>query len=165
MRKVRAENEELILEYGARVEKLKLFQRESVYQPRYKHTVAVTIGVIFVNSASKDLEYKPVHTTIDSEIAYTQLLFKLLRCTEVRLFEDATKAEIIDQFKLLEKESTAFERYRQKGEVMSVLVRWIGWSVELSRRALSETDAEKLKDINFNDKPYQLDLFGLTREG
>ena len=81
------------------------------------------------------------------------------------MFEDATKAEIIDQFKLLEKESAAFEGYRAKGEVMSVLVRWIGWSVELSRRTLSDADAEKLKDVNFNEKPYQLDMFGLTYEG
>ena len=73
-----------------------------------------------------------------------QLLFRLIRCTEVRVIQDATKKEIMEQFQLLEREAVAYEEYHQKGEVLSVIIRWIGWSAKLSRKELSKYDAEKL---------------------
>ena len=82
-----------------------------MYSQRQLNTVGVTIGIIFVNSASKGLKYEPTHTTIDDEIAYTQILLRLLKCTEVRVIQDATKKEIIEQFQVLETESAAYEEY------------------------------------------------------
>ena len=128
LNKIKTYDEDIELSVSDSIETLRLFHRDSPYQLRFKHTVRASIGLIIVNLASKDLEYAPIHTTVEDEVAYTHLLFRLLNCTEVRVFEDPTKSEIIEQFTLLQKESDAFEEYHKQGEVLSIIIRWIGWS-------------------------------------
>ena len=58
----------------------------------------------------------------------------------MRVFRNLSKAQILEQFESLQRESKHFNETTEGGEVLTIMVRWIGASITLNdERAISFT--------------------------
>ena len=90
-----------------------------------------SIALVFINTHTKDL---PIDAWKNSDgLASALNFFKALEIQDVRVFTDLRKEDIIEQFNKVQQLSDAIEQKNQEGTTFTVIVRWIGWHVELSR--------------------------------
>ena len=73
----------------------------------YQHNVAShTIAYIFINTKCKDLEYKDI---IEKNECMQDLFIKRLKFSDVKIFEDKSKKEILEIFGELRKKACDYE--------------------------------------------------------
>ena len=130
---MKGNDENIELAASGTIQTLRLYHKESLYKHYFARTAARAIGVVFVNAGSRELDYRPYGVTIEAEVAATTQLFEVLKIEDVRIFENRTKAEIVDQFRLLAEEAEKFEAEHKVGEVLAIIVRWIGADCYLGR--------------------------------
>ena len=94
------------------IQKLSLYHKDSLYKPFYENPVSNSIGVIFVNTHSKGFKYAKNPSERGDRatrelVHQTEGLFDILQIPKqnVRIFYDKSKAEIVEQFQHLQKES------------------------------------------------------------
>lgn len=176
---MKGDDENLELSASHTIQTLRLYHKDSLYKHYFARTAAKAIGVVFINACSRDLEYKPYGVTIEAELSSTTQLFEALQIEDVRVFENCSKPEIIEQFKLLEEEAAIFEVEHREGEVLAIIVRWIGADCYLGRigkvnlqgkveweAPFSETPIDgPCKSFIYDSHDYKFNRYGLTTEG
>ena len=71
---------------------MQLYLKDSIHQKHFTNQATHRVGVIFSNRRVKDLDYWPHEPTVEDEIAQTKKLFNLLQITDVRVYDNNTKA-------------------------------------------------------------------------
>ena len=99
--------------------------------------VSNKLGVIFMNSKTigkdKDKEYY-TDKLRQSMLKTTQDLFDYLEIKDVMVFVDLSKDEAIEKLNHLNMKAMEWHaKHWNDNEDMVILVRWIGWDLELNR--------------------------------
>ena len=95
----------------------------------YKHNfVTESIAYIFVNRGCKELEYK----AYQDKGKNTEELYKdILKFNQVKVFEDLSKKEIIEQLEGLKTTAEMYEFENDKGTLV-ISITWIGFKLQAS---------------------------------
>ena len=72
-------------------QELKLYHKRSLHRPRYSNTATKTIGVIFVNTKSLELQYGTYRTSISGLLKSAHEFFAFLNVANVEVHTDLTK--------------------------------------------------------------------------
>ena len=151
------------LEISPRIQNLTLYNKCSIHKPTFPNAVAKSIGVIFANTRSCDKIYP--NDIYINKLENTKRLFSdVLEVTEVRICEDFSKDEIIEQFNELYQMSVQFENTNQDAKHLGIIVSWIGWHVDLRRVAMVPIDGLP-KPFLHEAHEYKFERYGLTSQG
>ena len=68
------------------------------------------------------------------------------RVDELKVSRDPTKEEIRKQFDWVREKIKNFNENKSEDEVLAVVVRWMGWDVELGRKAATVLREKKINE-------------------
>ena len=71
--------------------------------------------------------------SVDADLELTQKMFKQLQIGEVRVLKNKSKDEIIEEFIYLKEESAKFNSEAKQKGALAIVIRWIGWDIDLER--------------------------------
>ena len=133
LEQIRTDDAKFELSVSNTIKKLTLYNRSSVYRSKYENVVSQSIGLVFVNTGTKNLQYNS--ETIETRKDRAEKRMKnVWKVNKIEVHEDLTKDEVVKVFEKLKKKSEQFNQLKRENEVFSVHIRWIGWDVELSRK-------------------------------
>ena len=68
------------------------------------------------------------------------------RVDELKVVRDPTKKEIKEKFDWVVQKIKNFNENKSEDEVLAVVVRWMGWDVELGRKNATVTREKKINE-------------------
>ena len=74
----------------------------------------------------------------------------------MKVLIDKSEAEIKKEFDNLQKEAGKFHASSEEGQVLEIIVRWIGWDVDVSKNPLLTDKTANASEV------YQPECYGLT---
>jgi predicted GTPase len=95
--------------------------------------VEKSIGLVFVNSKAQDLEFAKGNVEREFKNAVNRMK-NFWRVDELIIIRDPTKEEVEKAFKEAKQSIEEFNNNQSENEVLAVMVRWIGWDIELNRK-------------------------------
>ena len=88
---------------------------------------------MFVNTKALDLPY--AEEKLDKRLKTALGRMKTFwRVDELKVVRDPTKEEVREKFEWVKKKIKDFNENKSEEEVLAVVVRWMGWDVELGRK-------------------------------
>ena len=130
---IKTDDAEFELSISNTIAKLQLFHRSSKYKHDFNNIVEKSIGLVFVNTKTLDLPY--VEEKLEKRLKTALGRMKTFwRVDELKVVRDPTKQEVKDKFEWVRKKIKDFNENKSEEEVLAVVVRWMGWDVELGRK-------------------------------
>ena len=132
---IKTDDAEFELSISNTIAKLQLYHRSSKYKHDFSNNVEKSIGLVFVNTTTKDLPYVEKQEKLDKRLKTALGRMKTFwRVDELKVVRDPTKEEVREKFDWVKEKIKNFNENKSEDEVLAVVVRWMGWDVELGRK-------------------------------
>ena len=182
---IKSEGAQFELSISNTIAKLDLYHKSSIYKQSFQNIVEKSIGLVFVNSKALELEYTKGKIEDGLKRAVNRMK-NFWRVDELDIIRDPTKEQVEKAFDQAKQSIVEFNNNQSEKEVLAVIVRWIGWDIELNRKQHSfsrknqktqkkeriEIKAFKkqpvdgpTQEIFYNDKSYKFDRYGILTDG